>query len=212
MRNILLLISVIVLTAILLVVLLDRYFNPYDISRGPSPTDRFAQTLLVGPLTVGYPEYFGLAAGGSSLLPDWQVPPCDLGFDYCLFYVEVNNSERRGGGIRISKRTNLDSEELCLNTSPLGHEKYKVKRLHRAAYSTSLWTHEQDAATTSFASAGQEPVSVDRVYRIFTGGGCYELERRTLGASDQKVPTSVLNAVIESIVLTDTQEAVAFPH
>jgi hypothetical protein len=123
-------------------------------------------------IVFGVPDDFGFAVNKDQILVHSYIPSCDENFDYCIYYngnkYEGTNFE--AAGVRISKRTDLQSKETCLQTSPEGYIDFQSKILDQGNYSTSVFSPMNNAGAGHFASG--------KLYRLFVDGSCYEFETR----------------------------------
>jgi hypothetical protein len=150
-------------------------------------TSNFDQSISDGTITVGYSKNeFGLATNPSQILPKSYIPPCNEGFNYCLYYTgkayEGTNFE--SAGVRIQKRTDLGNERMCLNTPPSGFDATKVPDNTNPTdnYSTSIFSNVGDAAAGHYSSGS--------LYRLFIrkNSSCYEFETRIGQSQFQNYP------------------------
>src|SRR5690606_21204076 len=76
-----------------------------------------------GELMFVRPADFGLAVHRDQMLVTSVIPPCDDGFDYCLYYLgeEFAGTNFRSAGIRIERREDLETAASCLTTPPRGY-------------------------------------------------------------------------------------------
>src|SRR5690606_28999710 len=73
-----------------------------------------------GRLVFVRPGDFGLAVHRDQLPVLGVVPPCDEGFDYCLYYLgdEFEGTNFSNAGVRIERREDLGTVASCLSTPP----------------------------------------------------------------------------------------------
>ena len=145
----------------------------------PTPTSTVVtldQSVSDGVLGVSYPSAdFGLATNATQILVHPYIPPCDQGFNYCIYYTgtQYQGTNFESAGIRIQKRTGLTTAQSCLTTSPTGFSGMKPDATSSAdTYSVSIFNNVGTAAAGHTAS--------DRLYRIFypTTKACYEIDTR----------------------------------
>lgn len=76
-----------------------------------------------GELMFVRPADFGLALHRDQLLVRSVIPPCDEGFDYCLYHIgeEFAGTNFKSAGIRIERREDLETAAACLFTPPRGY-------------------------------------------------------------------------------------------
>ena len=188
-----------------------------------SPTSSL--TLAGGEVSLSYADdQFSLAASPEPLLVQSYIPPCDQGFNYCIYTASGTyaGTNFESAGIGIIKRTDLTSARLCLNTAPDG---FPVTLKPAATstsdlYSTSVFTNVGGAA------AGH--VAQDTVYRLFVNqsSSCYQFDARIGNSQFANYPTGTiqqftdadraavqtsLQNIINSITLAQSGVSVAFP-
>lgn len=135
-----------------------------------------SQSLSDGTIQFNYPADFGLAVTQAQLsgMVHSYIPPCNENFDYCLYYngQDFAGSNFESAGIRISKRTDLAAERLCLNTPPAGYTNMTPSTKSYDNYSASIFSPIGDAGAGHYASG--------ELYRVFLrqANKCYELETR----------------------------------
>ena len=135
----------------------------------------FSQSISDGTITISYPSSdFGLATNPTQILVHSYIPPCDQGFDYCLYYLgsAFQGTNFESAGIRIQKRTDLTDENSCLTTPPQGYT--------TAPSSTTSSGAAYAASRFSVGGAAAGHFSLGTLYRIFyrPANACYEFETR----------------------------------
>lgn len=90
-------------------------------THGASSDDGWMPDLHVaagGQLMFVRPDDFGLAVHRHQLPVQSTIPPCDEGFDYCLYYLggQFAGTNFRNAGIRIERRDDLETAA----SAPLG--------------------------------------------------------------------------------------------
>lgn len=138
----------------------------------------FDQTISDGTLAISFPSAdFGLATNQTQLLVHSYIPPCDPGFNYCLYYIGTayQGTNFESAGVRIQKRKDITTERLCLNTPPAGYDAGTVPDATSSAdaYSASVF-NEIGGAAAGHMAAG----TLYRVYAKGNAPSCYELETR----------------------------------
>ena len=181
------------------------------------------QSISDGTVTISYSTDYGLAATDGQLLSKSYIPPCDSGFDYCIYYVgsayEGTNFE--SSGVTFNKRPNLSTKDACLNTLPQGYTSERGlshTKLNTPEYSTVLFSPLGDAATGHYSEG--------KLYRLSYGTQCYEFETRIgmsqfanyepgaieeFTAQDKTDVENELQRIIERITLGMGNNRVSFP-
>ncbi|MGH7174839.1 MAG: hypothetical protein ACREGR_00575 [Minisyncoccia bacterium] len=146
---------------------------------------------------------YALATAGESLLSTSSVPPCDQGFDYCIY---KHDSEFAGtnfdsAGLSITARPDLVTQSTCLTTAPAGYAS------SIAPSSTSSGT---DYAASVFAdlaggAAGHEVVN--SYYRLYqsASGACTELVLRVAQTAYGNYPPGT----IQEFTTTDQAQVIS---
>ncbi len=131
------------------------------------------QTVSTGKgITFSYPDDFGLATMPEQVLAKSYIPPCNEGFNYCLYYdgADYQGTNFESAGIGITARTDL-STSTCLSAPPLGYTRPLVTTTTvNAAYAASVMGPAGDAGAGHYAAGS--------VYRLLFGNTCYEFETR----------------------------------
>jgi hypothetical protein len=125
-----------------------------------------------GIITFSVPHDFALATTPEQILAKAYIPPCDQGFDYCLYYngTAYTGSNFESAGLTIEKRLDLKTQTACLTTQPAGYSNLHATTTQQTSYSMSVMGPIGDAGAGHYAS-GQE-------YRLYTDGSCYQFETR----------------------------------
>ncbi|MGH7141343.1 MAG: hypothetical protein ACREGH_01775 [Minisyncoccia bacterium] len=151
----------------------------------PSGGLQYDQNVSSGPVTINIPSAaFGLAVNEQQLsgMVHSYIPPCDQGFNYCLY--DIATSSYRGtnfesAGISITHRTDLTKETQCLTAPPAGYSVAVAPAATSsgASYDTSAFTKVGNAAAGHFAD--------DTLYRLYSksDSSCFEFTTR-VGQSD----------------------------
>ena len=118
------------------------------------------------------PDDFGLAATEEQLLVSSYIPPCDFGFDYCLYYhaPTFEGTTFESAGLRIQRRSDLSTQSACLAAPPAGYVEFEPQIRQGDRYATAKFAPVGDAAMGHYASG--------ELYRLFFDAGCYEFETR----------------------------------
>lgn len=193
----------------------------------PSPTataQAYDQSISDGTIVVMYPSaQFGLATTPAQVLVSSYIPPCDTGFNYCVYYTsqQYQGTNLESAGLRIQKRTDITAEHLCLGTPPTGF----------SAKTTPVATAADDTYATSVFSpignAGAGHYANGSLYRLFIrdGSKCYEFETRIgqtqfanypagsikeFTTSDQTVLNAQLLGILDTVTLKNGTK-ISFP-
>jgi hypothetical protein len=130
-----------------------------------------------GIITIAYPSKdFGLATNPTQVLVTSYIPPCDMGFDYCLYYNGSNykNTNFESAGIRVSKRADLSTERACLQTPPAG---FNAAMLPTASTSANAYSSTIFDDISTGAAGHSAAGSLYRLY-VRQNSKCYEFETR----------------------------------
>lgn len=187
-----------------------------SITRQDGAQDQMENTHSDGTVTFTVPEDFGLAVTDEQILVDSVIPPCESGFEYCLYYNgdEYADTNFLSAGVRIDTRTDLTDLNSCLTTQPTGYADLEIAT---STASTSSFAPLQNAAAGSY-SIGEE-------YRLFASSTCYQFTTR-VGASqfgntatgtveftqaEQESLLDRLRVIIEGMTLFDGEAGVELP-
>lgn len=177
------------------------------------------QSVSDGTITFSHPSNFELAVTAKEIVSNSYIPPCEDGFDYCLYSTgtEYKGTNFESAGLGIAKRTDLTEQKTCLETKPEGYSNLKPVIRNSNNYATSIFSPLGDAAMGHYAH--------DRVYRLSINSTCYEFRTRVglsqfanypagsireFTTSDEATVQTELNALLESIKLSGG-EAILFP-
>ncbi len=146
-------------------------------SAGATISSSFDRTLSDGVITTGYPSAeMGLATTQAQVLVHAYIPPCDQGFDYCLYYTggAYAGTNFESAGFRIQKRPDLTTQNTCLETPPAGYD------AHFAPHATSTSATHAASVFIPLGDAGAGHYAEGALYRLFIPGTstCYEFESR----------------------------------
>lgn len=154
------------------------------VPNGAEVTDDTETTLVLagGETLVSYPADFGLAVTQEQLLVSSQIPPCEQGFNYCVYLDsdEFVGTNFASAGLRIDQRADLASEADCMLTQPSGY-----------ADLVPVVAGASDYATTMFAGVGQGAAghfSQGSLGRLYFDSVCYEFETRIAQARYENFP------------------------
>lgn len=155
-------------------------------------TISFDHLVSDGAITVPYSSaQFGLATNKTQIVAKSYIPPCNEGFAYCLYYIgtDYQGTNFEAAGIRISKRADLTTERLCLETPPSGFDVTKVadKKNSKDTYASSMFLGVGDAGA-GHSAAGS-------LYRLFvrSTSTCYEFETRIGQTQYANYPAGTIN-------------------
>lgn len=180
-----------------------------------------SETHSDGVITFTRPKDFGLAITEEQVLVQKVIPPCELGFEYCLYYLgdtyEGTNFE--SAGIAIQTRDELTTESVCLAASPEGYADMTPRATsHGDFYGMSVFSPIPDAATGHYSTGVQ--------YRLYTSDICYQITERVGESQFENFPTGSieqftedervelfvrLQGVVEGIALNETGETLVLP-
>jgi hypothetical protein len=137
----------------------------------------FDKSISDGVFTLAYPsEDFGMATKPEQILVTSYIPPCNSDFNYCLYHIgqDYAGSNLESAGIRVEKRTDLPTENVCLTTPPGGFSATTAPSDTNAedAFSSSVFDNVGDAGAGHYATGS--------LYRLFyrADSSCYEFETR----------------------------------
>lgn len=190
---------------------------------GNSPVEKpFSQSISDSLLTLRYTSDFGLATNDTQILVKSYIPPCDSGFLYCIYYIgtEYNGTIFESAGVRYQRRTDLTSEQKCLNTEPVGYapDSLVQKTSTSSDYTTSKFGPIGDAGAGHYATG--------ELYRLFYGNKCYELETRIgetqfanylpgaikeFTSADRTSVQKELRRIVDNLTINSTGKTVIFP-
>lgn len=126
-----------------------------------------------GELMFMRPENFGLAVHWEQLLVKTVIPACDHGFDYCLYYFgdEYAGTNFQSAGVRMNRRADLGSADMCLFTSPAGYVEFEPTVRYEDGYAVATFAPIQSAAAGSYSEGA--------LFRLALGdAACFEVETR----------------------------------
>jgi hypothetical protein len=222
-------IIIIVAAALLATILYARRDKGLNISNGPgsnAPTQQNdeANSVSTGAIKWSYPDNFGLAVTSEQLkgMVQSYIPPCEEGFDYCLYYkgADFKGTNFESAGIRVNKRADLTTERLCLNTPPAGRTNMGNSTASTSAYSASIFSPLGDAAAGHYSNG-----ELYRVY-ILNDKSCTEIETRIgesqfdnfpagtikrFGESDRDKVYEGFRSILNSLKISATGETIRLP-
>ncbi|MBU6323165.1 hypothetical protein KGQ55_00570 [Patescibacteria group bacterium] len=174
-----------------------------------------------GGITFAYGGSYGLAVTEDQVLTKAYIPPCDPGFDYCLYRTgeAYANTNFESAGLRIEERKDLTTESACLSTPPAGYADFTPTIQTHSDYSTSVFSPLGDAGAGHYAQGA--------LYRLYFGTTCYEFETRIgqtqfanyppgaiqeFTKDDLAAVSAELAGMLDSVTIAATGERVAFPE
>ena len=156
------------------------WYTPHT-ANAPSP----AEAALRGAISVDatstpagktlafpVPSDFGLATAPEQILVTSYIPPCDSGFEYCLYYNSAAwaGTNFESAGLAITRRLDLANKEACLTSQPAGYTNLTAATAERASYAMSVFSGLGDAGAGHYASGSE--------YRLFASDKCYQFDTR----------------------------------
>lgn len=154
--------------SIALVFALAVYAGAADGSTAPN-----VHVAAGGELMFERPADFGLAVHRDQVLVRSMIPPCDDGFDYCLYYLgdELAGTNFQSAGIRMERRKDLTTPEACLFTPPEGYTDFQPAVRREDGFAVSVFAPVQNAAAGHYSDG--------KLFRLFLGEAtCFEVETR----------------------------------
>jgi hypothetical protein len=130
--------------------------------------------FALGDISFAVPEGFGLSGKGEAVPVSSMIPPCDEGFDRCVYYagLEYEGTNFGSAGMRISLRSDLGSQEECLTAPPEGYvDLAPAATAYGPGFSTSMFAPLRQGAAGHYSDGSQA--------RLWTGDACDEFELRT---------------------------------
>jgi hypothetical protein len=165
-------------------------------------------------VTFSFPDAFALATGNEPIMVHSYIPPCDQGYDYCIYKndQEFAGTNFESAGLSITAKPALTTQAACLNTPPQGYASTisPSDTSSGAGYAASVFANLGNAA------AGHE--AVDSYYRLYqtSNGDCTELDLRVaqsdygnypagqiqeFTAADQQQVLSELGSILSGMTL-----------
>lgn len=186
----------VLIVLIILVALVAWFFwgrgaaGPTASSTPPAATSSEQTTTTPQGLSFTLPAAFALATGQEPIMVQSYIPPCDQGYDYCLY---KNDDEFAGtnfesAGVSITDRGDLGTERLCLDTPPAGYASTITpdNTVSGDTYSASVF------AGLGNAAAGHS--AVDSYYRLYdrSNSTCTELDARVAESAYGNYPAGTI--------------------
>lgn len=137
-----------------------------------TPTSPSTRTTSDGMISFATPSDFALATTPEQVLVKSYIPPCEEQFSYCLYYKgsDYQGTNFESAGLSIVKRSDLASEQRCLQTPPQGYDASMQPNNTASTnnYSTSVFENVGDAGAGHYASGA--------LYRLYirSSATCYE--------------------------------------
>ncbi len=188
-----------------------------------TPLSTPQNSVSTGVIEWEYPDDFGLAISQDQVLVTSYIPPCESGFDYCMYYMgnTFAGTNFDSAGVRISKRNDISTERLCLTTPPSGYNTLIPSSATTTSYSASVFAPLGDA--------GAGHVAQGELYRLYVRepAACYEIETRigesqyanypagTIDRFDEGDRTTLyqkFNRILESITIATSGESIVLPQ
>lgn len=132
-----------------------------------------SNSISDGLLTIPYDKNFALATNPEQILVKTYIPPCLPGFNYCLYLHAdtYKGTNFESAGVAITKKPDMGTERLCLNTPPRGYSDVLPDHTGGTdATAYSVFENISDAAAGHYANGN--------LYRLFLRKEniCYEVE------------------------------------
>ena len=150
-----------------------------------SPVAGAMDTTLVlagGDVRLSYPAGFGLATTLEQLLVSSPIPPCDEGFDYCIYLDsgEFEGTNFSSAGVRVAQRDDLPNEAACILAQPQGHVDLVPVIAGASDFATTMYQDVGEGAAGHFSNGS--------LGRLYYGSTCYEFESRVAQAQFSNFP------------------------
>ncbi len=158
----------------------------------PSPSLSANQSISTPEITFSYGTDFGLATKPQQILASSYIPPCDEGFDYCLYYDSptYKGTNFESAGLAVNRRADLKNKTTCMETQPAGYQELRPVSQDNNGYSTSVFEGLGDAAAGHYSSG--------TLYRLWTGSVCYDFETRIGESQFQNYPAGSIKEFMPS--------------
>lgn len=177
------------------------------------------QTNTHGDLLFKIPSDFGLAVNPDQLMVKSVIPPCDEGFNYCLYYngSTYQNTNFETAGVAINYKDKILDQDTCLNTNPDGYTNLQPTQKQSSSYSVSVFSPVENAGAGHFSNG--------TIYRIFLNNSCYEVQTRVAKTAygnyptgtikeftpaDETIMTNRLQSIVRNIRITDKPNEIIF--
>lgn len=152
--------------------------SEYSSTTFEEPPPQTTLTLGGGAVTLVVPGDLALAASGDPLLGTASVPPCDPGFEYCLYQPpgSFGGTNFHSAGMAMRVRPELNAGPACLLVAPAGHPAVRPAMI--------VEPDGPEAADTAryVGLSGEEEgrYVTSEVRRLHVGGTCYEFVLRVV--------------------------------
>jgi len=147
-------------------------------STTPGGTSVVTLSLSGGDVTLHYPADLLLATAEDEVQASSTIPPCDDGFEYCLYVPQAayENTNFRAAGMVIRPRPDLSAPISCLLTQPSGYVGLQpglaVDQDGSGNLSTARFGDLTDGAAGTYATS--------EARRLWSGGECYDFTVRVV--------------------------------
>ncbi|MHB8710596.1 MAG: hypothetical protein ACYC6X_03550 [Minisyncoccota bacterium] len=140
----------------------------------PAATSTSSVARITTPQGVSFvysTKGYGLATTPEQVLVLSYIPPCEEGFDYCLYNTspDFSGTNFESAGLRIQGRADLATKQSCLTAPPAGRPGLAANISEHSDYATSAFS--VDGAAAGHYSSGT-------LYRLYAAGHCTEFETR----------------------------------
>lgn len=169
-----------------------------------------------GVISFNIPDDFGLATTPFQILSKYTVPPCAVGFAYCLYYSgdRYQGTNFDSAGLAISIHKDAVNKQVCLIELDDGYSDPSVKIVEHGEYAMSIF-HHTDPTDTDHSDTAEQ-------YRLYTQDTCYQFSLfvaqtqqgsgRDLTQSDKIALMERLRAALRSVVLVLSDEKLVLPR
>ncbi len=157
-------------------------------------------------MSIAVPPGLALAVRSDQLLAAGTPPPCDAGFDYCLYLRDAPPAPHvRSAGLTVNAREDLRAQTSCLLAQPRGWRDLQPGvLLGPDVLGGEPGTVPTDRLGSSrFGDVGQGAAgsyTLGEVLRLFDGERCWEFETRLGLARPQEPPSGAAASAEEAEV------------
>jgi hypothetical protein len=161
-------------------------------TNGNTTASTTGETISNGVFTFARPEDLALAVSKEQVATSSYIPPCDDGFDYCLYYngTAYENTNLDSAGLTIMKRADLHTQSACLDTQPEGYSDLTESTSSSASAPMSLFAPVGDAGAGHYAT-GEE-------YRLYASSTCYQFTTRVAESQFANYPAGTITEFTKS--------------
>ncbi len=174
-----------------------------------------------GQVSWEVPPDFGLAVSKDQVLVKSYIPPCEEGFDYCMYYNLKNfdGTNFESAGVSIGMRDDLLNNEACLTRPPNEYLNFTPEVIKHDNYLVSSFFPIGDAGAGHYSNG--------KIYRIYLNTGkCIQIGTRIgetqfanypegtikqFGSEDRKYLFSRFDTILNSLKIASTSEPIALP-